>query len=749
MLKLKNVSKFYYNKGIITSGFSRVNLELEMGEFVVITGESGSGKSTLLNVLSGLDTYEEGEMYINGEETSHYTETDFEDYRKQYIGNIFQSFNLVNSYTVYQNVELILLLNGYKKKEIKNNILEILNKVGLLKFKNTKVSKLSGGQKQRVAIARALAKETPIIVADEPTGNLDSKSAKEIIKLLSEVSKNKLVILVTHNLEQVEQYATRFIKMHDGVIVEDKKLVKPSKMKQRNNKDYNKISIFNKIRLGVRNTFNIIPKFLLTFAVFFFVTLAIMAEYTAFKKAEYESSKYGYNMFFNISSSADKRIVVKKNDGTAFTEEDYLKIKNMNNVDYIIENDILLDIQIDIVANDYSSSFIGGVNNINTLKQNIEFGRMPTNNNEIVIALCNEDYEMYKQMPEELLNKEFKIVDEYTGKLKEDLKLKIVGITKTTNKLNNSYWYSDFYCSEKILEKLRYDFNENYSKVEFLFNNKVYISSPNSNYFNLMPSSLVSKGNALVPKDFNDLCSNGYCKNKNISISVENMYYNEKLNVKINSTYSKYTFEKLTGLKSYEEYNGTIFINNEDYDTLFNKGKYQSSVFVSDIGMLDNTDKELQEYGLITLKIRDIIVNDSYDGTIQTIRIFKLLITVSLLIALFFISYFIIKIILKSRNTYFAIIRMLGATQKVSKQLLNIELFIISNLAFFMAVGIIYYVGNGNLNIEYLKNLINYLSTGNYIMIYLILTVISQLISNRFSKNVFKESVIKTHKEEV
>ena len=100
LLKLKNVSKFYYNKGMVSSGFSKVNLELNLGEFVVITGESGSGKSTLLNVLSGLDSYEEGEMYINGEETSHYSEEDFEKYRKTYIGNIFQSFNLVNSYTV-------------------------------------------------------------------------------------------------------------------------------------------------------------------------------------------------------------------------------------------------------------------------------------------------------------------------------------------------------------------------------------------------------------------------------------------------------------------------------------------------------------------------------------------------------------------------------------------------------------------------------------------------------------------------
>ena len=126
MLKLKGVSKFYYNKGVVATGFTKVNLELNIGEFVVITGESGSGKSTLLNVISGLDTYEEGEMYINGEETSYYGEADFETYRKKYIGNIFQNFNLINSYTVYQNLELVLLLNGYNSKDIKDKIIDIL-----------------------------------------------------------------------------------------------------------------------------------------------------------------------------------------------------------------------------------------------------------------------------------------------------------------------------------------------------------------------------------------------------------------------------------------------------------------------------------------------------------------------------------------------------------------------------------------------------------------------------------------------
>ena len=192
MLKLKNVSKFYYNNGIIASGFSKINLELNLGEFVAITGASGSGKSTLLNVLSGLDSYEEGEMYIEGKETSHYTEKEFEEYRRKYVANIFQNFNLVNSYTVYQNIELVLLLNGYKKHEIKAKVLDMINQVGLTKFKNTKVSKLSGGQKQRVAIARAMVKDTPIIVADEPTRKFGYRISKRRYRNIKKSCKRQI-----------------------------------------------------------------------------------------------------------------------------------------------------------------------------------------------------------------------------------------------------------------------------------------------------------------------------------------------------------------------------------------------------------------------------------------------------------------------------------------------------------------------------------------------------------------------------
>lgn len=310
LISLKNVSKQYYNKGVIASGITKVNLDFEMGEFVAITGESGSGKSTLLNIISGLDTYEDGELYICNKETSHYQEADFEAYRRKYIANIFQNFNLINSYTVYQNIELILILNGAKKKEIKPKVLKLLKQVNLEKFRHTKVSKLSGGQKQRVAIARALAKDSPIIIADEPTGNLDSKSAKSIISLLSKISKNKLVIIVTHNYDQVEKYVTRKIKMHDGKILEDK-IIKPHQ-KNENNQEINckNITPLNKLRIGIRNSFNIPIKFFLILAVYIFMIVALMAEYSSFKEQEYLANKLGYNGL--LRDTSDKRIIIKK-----------------------------------------------------------------------------------------------------------------------------------------------------------------------------------------------------------------------------------------------------------------------------------------------------------------------------------------------------------------------------------------------------------------------------------------------------
>ena len=319
MIKLKNVSKFYYSKGIIATGFTKVNLEFNIGEFVAITGESGSGKSTLLNVISGLDSYEEGEMFINNMETSHYLEKDWEIYRRKNIGNIYQNFNLINSYTVYQNIDLILSLNGVKKELRKQKIIELLKKVDMSKYQNTKVSKLSGGQKQRIAIARALAKDVPVIIADEPTGSLDKRSAMNIIKLLKEISEDKLVIIVTHNYEQVSEYVTRKITMHDGKVLEDKSIKNIKKTKIQRTNNYKNMNFLNKLQLGFRNTFNVIPKFILLFLVYAFIVASLMGEYSFFKKNEYELDKAGYTYMFRDTD--DKRILLNKKDKTEFTKK--------------------------------------------------------------------------------------------------------------------------------------------------------------------------------------------------------------------------------------------------------------------------------------------------------------------------------------------------------------------------------------------------------------------------------------------
>ena len=226
MLELKNIKKTYKTVSGDVHALKGINLKFRKSEFVSILGESGCGKTTLLNIIGGLDRYTSGDLIINGKSTKKFTDRDWDSYRNYSVGFIFQSYNLIGHQNILSNVELALTISGVSKKERRQRAIEALKEVGLKDKIYYKPSELSGGQMQRVAIARALVNNPDIILADEPTGALDSKTSVDIMNLLKKVSKDKLVIMVTHNDKLAENYSDRIINILDGKIINDSNQLK-------------------------------------------------------------------------------------------------------------------------------------------------------------------------------------------------------------------------------------------------------------------------------------------------------------------------------------------------------------------------------------------------------------------------------------------------------------------------------------------------------------------------------------------
>ena len=231
MLELKNIKKSYKTGEFVQHALKGINLEFRKNEFVAVLGPSGSGKTTLLNIVGGLDRYDSGDLIINGKSTKKFKQKDWDSYRNNCIGFIFQSYNLISHISVLQNVEMGMTLSGLSAKKRHKKALEVLKKVGLKEHAHKKPNQLSGGQMQRVAIARALANNPEIILADEPTGALDSKTSVQIMELIKEIAKDKLVIMVTHNPELANDYANRIVEFKDGELISDSNPVDNTKEK--------------------------------------------------------------------------------------------------------------------------------------------------------------------------------------------------------------------------------------------------------------------------------------------------------------------------------------------------------------------------------------------------------------------------------------------------------------------------------------------------------------------------------------
>ena len=221
MLQLKNITKNYLSGDTEVKALKGIDLEFRESEFVSILGQSGCGKTTLLNIIGGLDRYTTGDLIINDKSTKEFKDKDWDTYRNHSIGFVFQSYNLIPHQTVLANVELALTISGVSKEERRKRAIEALEKVGLGDQLNKKPNQMSGGQMQRVAIARALVNDPDILLADEPTGALDSQTSVQVMEILKEISKDRLIIMVTHNPELAEKYSTRIIKLLDGKVTDD------------------------------------------------------------------------------------------------------------------------------------------------------------------------------------------------------------------------------------------------------------------------------------------------------------------------------------------------------------------------------------------------------------------------------------------------------------------------------------------------------------------------------------------------
>ena len=759
-------------------GFSRIDLDLDIGEFVAITGESGSGKSTLLNVISGLDTYEEGEMFVCGEDTTAYTTEDYEVYRKTYIGNIFQDFNLINSYTVYQNIEVVMLRNGKKRSECKERIFELIDKVGLSDYRRTKVSRLSGGQKQRVAIARALAKDAPIIVADEPTGNLDSASAASVMETLSKVSADKLVVIVTHNYEQAEPYVTRKITMHDGKIIEDKKIAQPRTVEREYITDTTgaelggeerpgraarsggrasraqvakpkKMRWSSELLLGVRNTFNIPAKLILLFIVYFFVSTAVLSQYATTKNSMHESDLLGSNPYF-MNASSD-RIIVKKADESSFEDADFEKVVNTPNIKSIVKNDLAVDSGVSFNMGEF---YIEGPVMPTSLltEEDISYGHLPENDYEVVIkldptsdALINVADGGEAYIGQAITMQDMSQMQTYYFQQPITVAGVIVDDSLDEDSDYSLYGYSTIYASDTVSSELLISMMASMSKSELNFNGtRVKCENERS----VFSSPDIPEGKVYILEDQSYFYKDQEAVDKPFSLSIKNRFFESSGDYTVAQIVTDKNCEKLLGIPKdeYDMYYNCVFINNNDFRKLFDKGFYQISAYMENEQDSEDTLQALNSQGFTTLAIKDSLSDSSggFNGVISLMTYGRLLLE---FVILFFIAYAVIKLIMRSRNQYYSTLRILGATKKNTDTILRVELVLMMIIAYAVDLGFVALVKTGYIRVKQITKLLYYLTPLDYGILAGLLLLMSLLIANRYSRNIFTRSAMKAFRE--
>ena len=695
MLQIQHIYKEYKTGSLVQKALDDVSLNLRDNEFVAILGPSGSGKTTLLNIIGGLDHYDSGDLIIKGKSTKKFKEKDWDAYRNNSIGFIFQSYNLIGHISVLGNIELSMTLSGVSSKEKKKRAMDVLEKVGLKEHAHKKPNQLSGGQMQRVAIARALVNNPEIILADEPTGALDSTTSVQIMELIKDIAKDKLVIMVTHNPELAEKYATRIVEVKDGLVINDTNNEKEQGNSQQEYKlKKTSMGFFTALKLSFTNIWTKKGRTLLTAFASSIGIIGIALILSLSNGFDIQIDEFQKNTLSQMPIAISQ--VAMNMDEESFAE---MTISSENEEKEIDESKIYPQKQLEDIThtNKFTKEYVNYIENINPdLIGGISYNRA-TNLN--IITKNNNDYKMldsqttFFPLPEQIeegredtiIKENFELINGRMPSEKEDILLLI----NTKNQLNST-----------ILKAIGYDnvdsinFDEIVGKeFKLILNDDLYKNNGEFYTINTNYEEMYNNKNAVTLK----ICGiiRGKKDNKFAEMSGNGLTYTQKL--------MKYVIEKNNEsaiVKAQENKDYNILTGEKFEEDSSNQGASTKDTTLAYLGadtvpvMIQiypknfETKKEVLEYLDKYNEGKsddDKIIYTDYAETITTLSggimdaITIVLIafsTISLIVSTIMIA-IITYISVLERTKEIGILRAIGARKKDVTRVFNAETFII------------------------------------------------------------------------
>lgn len=682
MIELKNVNKFYNSNGVTNLGLRNINLEFNKNEIVAITGDSGSGKSTLLNVITKIDTFDDGEIYYKGNETSYFSISDMDDFRKNKVGFIFQNYNIIDSYTVLENVMVPLLLRGFSKSEASIKAKDLIYKVGLTNRIKNRGSKLSGGEKQRCVIARALASDCEILACDEPTGNLDSKTGKEIIDLIKEISKDKLVLIVTHDYSLVEAIATRKIRISDGEVVEDTRFKAfPKDEDEVLDLDYKPMAKKIKAKIAKNNVIFTPRKTIFTtliFFVIFFITIFL------FQLVYYSNQSMDVdNIYLNHQSD---RCYIYTKDRCEIDKNEISKISDKYVINPFYEDkDTILDFSSDLYSYYSHRGF---------------YAKYPTNYKMIDGRLPNDgEKEVFLIIPKGYINSLDNIKSFNYLNVGKD-KYHVVGYAQS-NTYDDNFVVSG---NDDLLNTIRNSFTTIQTTIN-IDKETINVKASISNNVDLLKICL--------PKKYEGM-------NLSIFSTINDLYNFSDYEVKY--------------------YNGSSISVEANFTNILNKYSFEASIYSSNISKVKKSIKALGYQIDIPSKLDN---GETINTFVNNLTGYLSIIACSLLLVIvFFITYFILAKVYSSKKNDYEILRTLGITQSDMKTIVYYEVFMVGcmglALGFLSALIIMYSIIELNVLVP-----IKFVTIIIYLLVSLLFIY---KIGKRFNRRLFKFSVVSSLK---